>query len=119
MKLILYTITLLLVIGPMIGSVAAKNDDDEGLSNVINKGWMKYFMYYPTKKDGNAPKAFFINAGYEHQFSGGRVVNQEETDDLGEINIPNKFRFWFVLTKEALYITSARRNDMAKTVDVI
>ncbi len=40
-------------------------------------------------------------------------------DDYGTVNIPDKFHFFFTLTKESLFITSSRRNDIAKTVDVI
>ena len=35
------------------------------------------------------------------------------------MNVPDAYHFWFVLTKDALYITTSRRNDMAKTADVI
>ena len=36
-------------------------------TDVINKGWMKYFVYYPEEKQTVSPKAFFINSAYATQ----------------------------------------------------
>ncbi len=85
-------------------------------TDVINKGWMKYFVYYPEEKTSISPKAFFINSAYEAQ---GLNADIELKDEFGTVNIPDQFHFFFVLKKNAIYITSSRRNQIAKTVDII
>ncbi len=60
-----FTPTFLLIIAvcAVFAGVAHAKDPNE--TNVINKGWMKYFVYYPEEKSGDVPKAFFINSAFD------------------------------------------------------
>ncbi len=88
-------------------------------TNVVAKAWMKYFVFYPTSKKGKAPKAFYINPSYSLQFTDNRMVDSELRDTFGSVEIPDEYHFFMVLTYDSLYITTARRNDLTKTVDSV
>ena len=62
-------------------------------------------------------KNFFDNEAYYEQMK--RKVNLDQADDYGSLEIPDNLHFFFTLTKTALYIISARRNDIAKTQEVL
>jgi len=88
-------------------------------TNVVAKAWMKYFVFYPTSKNGKTPKAFYINPSYALQFSENQEVDSELHDQFGSIEVPDEYHFFMELTYDAMYIVTARRNDLIKTVDSI
>ncbi len=88
-------------------------------TNVVAKAWMKYFVYYPTSNSGKTPKAFYINPSYAIQFDGSKQIDSDKRDAFGSIEVPDQYHFFMELTYDALYIVTARRNDLIKTVDSI
>jgi len=48
-----------------------------------------------------------------------KTYDKTEKDDFGPIDIPDASHFFMTLTKDALYVLSARRNELAKTQEVL
>ena len=62
-------------------------------------------------------KNFFLNEAYYEQLK--KPFDISTKDSYGTIDIPDNIHFFFTLTKDSLYIISARRNDIAKTQEVL
>ena len=111
MKLTLPIILTLLAFFTVTAAVTLES------TNVVAKCWFKYFVFYPTENQ-NAPRAFFINPAYAEQKASG-FADMSLKDEFGFVDVPGEFEFFMTLTREAIFITTARRNDMVKTVDAI
>lgn len=59
----------------------------------------------------------FVNDHYPDEYRRVRPENRGDSDDLGFINIQNKFKFWFVLYGGEFYIINARRGINVRIVD--
>lgn len=88
--------------------------NDSAGSAILHKGWLKYFYYMPTGKD-QQPKSFEFNSAFTAQMAGG-VMPSRVKDSYGFLDIPTETSFFFILTHKTLYVVSARKNGIAKTV---
>jgi len=43
------------------------------------------------------------------------MLNSEENDEFGFVNIPSKEDFFFVLTNSNIYVLTGRKNSISKT----
>ena len=89
---------------------------EEGVDGqVYKKGWVKFIILNPSipRKFTN----FYNNDAWEEQEK--RHYNKEESDEFGRIDIPDRVHFFAILTADAFYIVSARRNDLGKTQNVV
>ena len=97
-----------------IKCIIVDNNDlsDSNNGPILLRGWLKYFTYSPNSETTEKPNKFHINQQYFHQFDSKNklnILNTNLKDDYGFINIPSKFHFFFVLSKETLYVVSSRR----------
>lgn len=85
---------------------------DIGEGPIYAKGWLKWLSYNPSAVPDI--RNFFVNEAFEEQQTRLNHTNGTEEDDFGPIEIPDKVHFFFVLTAEAIYVFTARRNDITK-----
>ena len=119
MKLILYSLFVLLFLSPIycqlgkVGTAAsvAEDQEDQLAKAFVMKGWMKFFTYTPNFYASSVPNKFEYNPGYLAQFSWGRnpTFTDKDKDTWGFFNIPDDTHFFFVLTKKTLFAMNARR----------
>lgn len=91
-------------------------DEDIGSGPIFKKGWLKFLLLSPSSN------GFFTEFTKNPAFSDQKqenVVDAEKEDDCGPLDIPSLYHYYFYLTAEKLFIVSARRNSLAKTVKVL
>ena len=86
-----------------------KNIENDSSTKILMKGWLKFFAYVQTFNLNEKPHYFDINSAFFSQYSNNNSINNQQTDQFGSIEIPSKNHFFFVLTKESLFVISARR----------
>jgi len=98
------------------------NNDDIGQGPIYKKGWLKFLSY--TSKSSNSYNEFTKNAAYyeqnpDHNFIKLPIHQNRRDDECGSLEIPDAYHFFFYLTTDTLYIVSARKNSLAKTIRVL
>ena len=91
-------------------------NEDIGQGPIYKKGWLKYLPF--TSKSTDTCSQFTKNPAYFDQ-NPDNPLRKHQKDDCGSLEIPDAFHFFFYLTFDALYIVSARKNDLAKTFRVL
>ena len=93
-------------------TVNPKTDIGEG--PFYFKGWFKWLSYNPSVVPDI--RNFFVNEAWYDQAARMNSTKEMESDDFGTVDIPDKTHFFFVMGEEAIYVFSARRNDVSKVV---
>jgi len=81
---------------------------------VYKKGWLKYVA---LTKNVEHIDEFFINPtfGEEQKF----CTHDEAKDESGSLEVPSPTDFFFILKKDAVYVTSSRLAEIAQQADVM
>jgi hypothetical protein len=84
---------------------------------IYAKGWLKYTTF--AKEEKNKPREFFKNMAFYEQMKNGVTLDLTATDEVGYRNIPDEEHFFFILTDTSMNILSARKTNLARTMDVL
>lgn len=116
-------------LAPFLRKTSDFPDEFIGNGPIYKKGWLKYILL--TSKTANFLQEFAINPAFSDEsreiLYNSPAISQENREFLREsgektcesLQIPSKYHFFFYLTAENLYIVSARRNSLAKTVKTL
>lgn len=91
-------------------------NEDIGPGPVFKKGWLKYLIL--TQNDSRSFNQFNKNQAFYEQATHKNYQNIAK-DDYGVLEVPDSFHFFFYLTSDSLYIVSARKNSIAKTLKIV
>ena len=85
------------------------NENQEGNSiyseGNLMKSWLRFFSYEHNGISQLFPTKFEYNPAFSSQLN----ANNEEKDQWGSFNIPSDTSFFFILTKNTLYVANSRR----------
>lgn len=102
-------------------------NDDIGQGPIYKRGWLKYLSY--TSKTSQffseflKNNAFFAQGPDSSNFLKLQPRNHDNDnrmmdDECGPLDIPDAYHFFFYLTGDSLFLVSARKNSLAKTLRV-
>ena len=72
------------------------------------QGWLKFFFSEQNKMTEVFPKKFEFNSAFSAQTKKSQVYFSER-DQWGPFNIPSDTSFFFMLTKNTIYVVNSRR----------
>jgi len=104
------------LLNEFLGATPKKKEKKLPKGPLLWEGWIK-FIRYTNSNSPNKPANFFTNKEFNLQKVPKKSLTKK--DDIGYINIKDKFQFFAVFKIDALNIFGGRRNTLTNAIESI